>query len=58
LSEKPFVFMRFFGVRIGTLACLVGFVFLQLGYLSGAALQIAGLTWNGLAYLLERLERR
>jgi hypothetical protein len=69
---KPFVLQRFLGIRIGTLAVIAGLVFMQLGFegiaplswdsptattLWGGGLYIAGLTWNGIAYLLERLER-
>ena len=72
-DDKPWALGRIFGIRAGTVAFLAGFVVMQLGLegiaplawdspaatcVAGFCLQLAGLTWNGLSYLLERLERR
>lgn len=71
-QDKPFVLQRVFGIRTGTIAALGGLVFIQLGFegiaplswddptaveIVGAVAYLGGLTWNGLAYLLERLDK-
>jgi len=72
-DTKPFALGRIFGVRVGTLTAIAGIVFMQLGFqgiaplswpspgaasIAGMVLYVAGLTWNGLGHLLERLEQQ